>query len=442
MLKRKFYNVLVNWKKTKKNECLLVNGARQIGKTFIIEKFGKSEYLSYIYINFIESPEQKHIFEGSLEPNEIYKKISLYVPNINYIENNTLIFIDEIQDCPKARTALKFLARDNKFDVIASGSLLGLHYNRLDSSESEIDNTISIPVGYEREIKMYSLDFEEFLWANGINENSINGLKEYFYQKDFIEDSLNSHYLKLLRTFLIVGGMPEVVNNYLSSSNFQEVYSTQQKILKAYEYDIDHYAKNTEKPKIRNCYYSIPRQLAKEYTKFQYKTIEKNANARKYENSIEWLIDAGLVKKVNNLSVPSMPLTAYEKEDEFKIYVSDIGLLTSMYGYPTQKALYEDKLTGSAKGGIYENLIFDILVKKGLKLNYYKNPSNSQEIEFIFENEKGVIPVEVKSSRGQTISLNEFIKEFNPQIAYKLISGNIGQKGNKVTLPLYMAMFI
>ncbi len=442
MLKRKFYNVLENWKKTKKNECLLVNGARQIGKTFIIEKFGKSEYSSYIYINFIESPEQKHIFEGSLEPKEIYKKISLYVPNINYIENNTLIFIDEIQDCPRARTALKFLARDNKYDVIASGSLLGLNYNRLDFSESELSNTISIPVGYEREIKMYSLDFEEFLWANGINENSINSLNNYFSQKEFIEESLNNHYLKLLRTFLIVGGMPDVVNNYLSSSNFQEVYSTQQKILKAYEYDIDHYAKNTEKPKIRNCYYSIPRQLAKEYTKFQYKTIEKNANARKYENSIEWLIDAGLVNKVNNLSVPSMPLMAYEKEDEFKIYVSDIGLLTSMYGYPTQKALYEDKLTGSAKGGIYENLIFDILAKKGLKLNYYKNPSNSQEIEFIFENEKGVIPVEVKSSRGQTISLNEFIKEFNPQIAYKLISGNIGQKDNKVTLPLYMAMFL
>ena len=442
MLKRKFYNVLENWKKTKKNECLLVNGARQIGKTFIIEKFGKSEYSSYIYINFIESPEQKHIFEGSLEPKEIYKKISLYVPNINYIENNTLIFMDEIQDCPRARTALKFLARDNKYDVIASGSLLGLNYNRLDFSESESNNSTSIPVGYEREIKMYSLDFEEFLWANGINNNSINSLKEYYYQKEFIEESLNNLYLKQLRTFLIVGGMPEVVNNYLSSSNFQEAYSTQQKILKAYEYDIDHYAKNTEKPKIRNCYYSIPRQLAKEYTKFQYKTIEKNANSRKYENSIEWLIDAGLVNKVNNLSVPSMPLTAYEKEDEFKIYVSDIGLLTSMYGYPTQKALYEDKLTGSAKGGIYENLIFDILAKKGLKLNYYKNPSNSQEIEFLFENETGVVPIEVKSSRGQTISLNEFIKEFNPQIAYKLISGNIGQKDNKITLPLYMAMFL
>ncbi len=442
MLRRKFYDILLNWKRTKKNECLLVKGARQIGKTFIIDQFGKTEYSSYIYINFIESPEQKHIFDGSLEAKEIYKKISIYLPNINYVDNNTLIFIDEIQSCPRARTALKFLALDNKYDVIASGSLLGLHYNKLVEMEKEEEVSISIPVGYEREIEMFSLDFEEFLWANGISENAINQLKEYFTEKKFIEEYINNHYLNLLRTFLIVGGMPEVVNNYLSSNNFQKSYSTQQKILKAYEYDIDHYAKNIEKPKIKNCYYSIPRQLAKEYTKFQYKSIEKNGSSRKYANSIEWLIDAGLVKRVNNLSVPLMPLVAYEKEEDFKIYVSDIGLLTSMFGYPTQIALYNDTLSGAAKGGIYENLIFDILIKKGKKLNYYKNQNNTQEIEFLYENESGVIPIEVKSSRGQTISLNEFIKDYNPQIAYKLITGNIGQTGKKLTLPLYMAMFL
>ena len=442
MLRRKFYDILLNWKRTKKNECLLVKGARQIGKTFIINQFGKTEYSSYIYINFIESPDQKHIFEGSLEAKEIYKKISIYLPNINYVDNNTLIFIDEIQSCPRARTALKFLALDNKYDVIASGSLLGLHYNKLVEMEKEEEVSFSIPVGYEREIEMFSLDFEEFLWANGIGENAINQLKEYFTEKKFIEEYINNRYLNLLRTFLIVGGMPEVVNNYLSSNNFQKSYSTQQKILKAYEYDIDHYAKNIEKPKIKNCYYSIPRQLAKEYTKFQYKSIEKNGSSRKYANSIEWLIDAGLVKRVNNLSVPLMPLVAYEKEEDFKIYVSDIGLLTSMFGYPTQTALYNDTLSGAAKGGIYENLIFDILIKKGKKLNYYKNQNNSQEIEFLYENESGVIPIEVKSSRGQTISLNEFIKEYNPQIAYKLITGNIGQTGKKFTLPLYMAMFL
>ena len=442
MLRRKFYDILLNWRRTKKNECLLVKGARQIGKTFIIDQFGKTEYSSYIYINFIESPEQKHIFDGSLEAKEIYKKISIYLPNINYVDNNTLIFIDEIQSCPRARTALKFLALDNKYDVIASGSLLGLHYNKLVEMEKEEEVSISIPVGYEREIEMFSLDFEEFLWANGISENAINQLKEYFTEKKFIEEYINNHYLNLLRTFLIVGGMPEVVNNYLSSNNFQKSYSTQQKILKAYEYDIDHYAKNIEKPKIKNCYYSIPRQLAKEYTKFQYKNIEKNGSSRKYANSIEWLIDAGLVKRVNNLSVPLMPLVAYEKEEDFKIYVSDIGLLTSMFGYPTQTALYNDTLSGAAKGGIYENLIFDILIKKGKKLNYYKNQNNTQEIEFLYENESGVIPIEVKSSRGQTISLNEFIKDYNPQIAYKLITGNIGQTGKKLTLPLYMAMFL
>lgn len=442
MLRRKFYDILLNWRRTKKNECLLVKGARQIGKTFIIDQFGKTEYSSYIYINFIESPEQKHIFDGSLEAKEIYKKISIYLPNINYVDNNTLIFIDEIQSCPRARTALKFLALDNKYDVIASGSLLGLHYNKLVEMEKEEEVSISIPVGYEREIEMFSLDFEEFLWANGISENAINQLKEYFTEKKFIEEYINNHYLNLLRTFLIVGGMPEVVNNYLDSNNFQKSYSTQQKILKAYEYDIDHYAKNIEKPKIKNCYYSIPRQLAKEYTKFQYKSIEKNGSSRKYANSIEWLIDAGLVKRVNNLSVPLMPLVAYEKEEDFKIYVSDIGLLTSMFGYPTQTALYNDTLSGAAKGGIYENLIFDILIKKGKKLNYYKNQNNTQEIEFLYENESGVIPIEVKSSRGQTISLNEFIKDYNPQIAYKLITGNIGQTGKKLTLPLYMAMFL
>ena len=442
MLRRKFYDILLNWKKHKKNECLLVKGARQIGKTFIIDQFGKTEYSSYIYINFIESPEQKHIFEGSLEAKEIYKRISIYLPNINYVDNDTLIFIDEIQSCPRARTALKFLALDNRYDVIASGSLLGLHYNKLVEMEKEEEFSISIPVGYEREIEMFSLDFEEFLWANGITENAINQLKEYFIEKKFIEEYINNRYLNFLRTFLIVGGMPEVVNNYLSSNNFQETYSTQQKILKAYEYDIEHYAKNIEKPKIKNCYYSIPRQLAKEYTKFQYKNIEKNGNARKYANSIEWLIDAGLVKKVNNLSVPLMPLAAYEKEEDFKIYVSDIGLLTSMFGYPTQTVLYNNTLSGPTKGGIYENLVFDILIKNGKKLNYYKNQNNSQEIEFLYENENGVIPLEVKSSRGQTISLNGFIKEYNPQIAYKLISGNIGHAGKKFTLPLYMAMFL
>ena len=442
MLRRKFYDILVNWKQTKKNECLLVNGARQVGKTFIIEQFGNLNYKKYIYLNLLKNPEQRDIFEGSLEPDEIYKRLSLYVPNVELIVNDTLIFIDEIQVCPKARTALKFLAMDSKYDVVASGSLLGIHYNK--TKDIGLNSQISIPVGYERELTMYSLDFEEFLWANGISEQAIEELKEYYVKKEVIPSGINDKYLKLLREYLVVGGMPEVVNTYLATSNFQEVYKAQQKIFKSYEDDIEQYATNPEKPKIKACYNSIPRQLAKEYTKFQYKVVEKNGTAKKYDNCLAWLEDAGLVHFVKNVSLPVMPLKAYEQPENFKLYTTDIGLTTSMYGFETQKALLTKTLIGPAKGGIYENLIFDLLHKRGFELYYFKRKDNSQEIEFIYEKDGAVIPIEVKSKRGETESLNEFIFYYKPPYAFKLIDGNLGVDVDKVkvTLPQYMAMFI
>lgn len=438
MLKRKFSETLKQWKKTKKRECLLVNGARQVGKTFIIDVFGRENYKSYIYLNLFKNPEYKQIFEGELEPNEIYKRISLLVKNTNFIEGDTLIFIDEIQVCSKARTALKFLAMDDRYDIIASGSLLGLHYNKLGQNSEEI----SIPVGYEREVEMHSLDFEEFLWANDVSEESIENLKEYYTQKKALPDAINNLYQNKLREYLVVGGMPEVVNTCISTTNFQQVFNAQQKIFKAYEDDIQHYATNTERPKIRACYYSLPRQLSKEYSKFQYKTVEKNGNAKKYGNALDWLVDAGLVKLVHNVSLPEMPLKAYEQPENFKVYVTDIGLATHQFGFETQSALVRKELKGHAKGGIYENLIFDILNKRGLNLNYYKNGENTQEIEFVFEHSGKVVPVEVKSKNGQTTSMNEFIKKYSPSLAIKLIDGNIGIDGNKVSLPQFMAMFL
>ena len=438
MLKRKFSETLKQWKKTKKRECLLVNGARQVGKTFIIDVFGRENYKSYIYLNLFKNPEYKQIFEGELEPNEIYKRISLLVKKTNFIEGDTLIFIDEIQVCSKARTALKFLAMDDRYDIIASGSLLGLHYNKLGQNSEEI----SIPVGYEREVEMHSLDFEEFLWANDVSEESIENLKEYYTQKKALPDAINNLYQNKLREYLVVGGMPEVVNTFISTTNFQQVFNAQQKIFKAYEDDIQHYATNTERPKIRACYYSLPRQLSKEYSKFQYKTVEKNGNAKKYGNALDWLVDAGLVKLVHNVSLPEMPLKAYEQPENFKVYVTDIGLATHQFGFETQSALVRKELKGHAKGGIYENLIFDILNKRGLNLNYYKNGENTQEIELVFEHSGKVVPVEVKSKNGQTTSMNEFIKKYSPSLAIKLIDGNIGIDGNKVSLPQFMAMFL
>ena len=439
MLKRKFTETLNQWKITKKRECLLVNGARQVGKTFIIDVFGRENYQSYIYLNLFKNPEYKQIFEGELEPTEIYKRISLLVKNVKFIEGDTLIFIDEIQACSKARTALKFLAMDDKYDIIASGSLLGLHYNKLNQENA---NEISIPVGYEREVEMHSLDFEEFLWATSVSESTIENLKEYYEQKKSLPDSVKDLYQSKLREYLVVGGMPAVVNAFVETSNFQEAFKVQQKIFKAYEDDIQHYATNTERPKIRACYYSIPRQLAKEYSKFQYKTVEKNGNAKKYGNALDWLVDAGLIKRVHNVSLPEMPLRAYEQPENFKVYATDIGLATHQFGFETQSALLRKELKGHAKGGIYENLIFDILHKRGLALNYYKNGENTQEIEFVFERSGEVVPVEVKSRNGLTTSMNEFIKRYSPTLAIKLIDGNVGVDGNKVSLPQFMAMFL
>ncbi len=439
MLKRKFTETLNQWKITKKRECLLVNGARQVGKTFIIDIFGRENYQSYIYLNLFKNPEYKQIFEGGLEPTEIYKRISLLVKNVKFIEGDTLIFIDEIQACSKARTALKFLAMDDKYDIIASGSLLGLHYNKLNQENA---NEISIPVGYEREVEMHSLDFEEFLWATGVSESAIENLKEYYEQKKALPDSVKDLYQNKLREYLVVGGMPAVVNAFVETSNFQEAFKVQQKIFKAYEDDIQHYATNTERPKIRACYYSIPRQLAKEYSKFQYKTVEKNGSAKKYGNALDWLVDAGLIKRVHNVSLPEMPLRAYEQPENFKVYVTDVGLATHQFGFETQSALLRKELKGHAKGGIYENLIFDILHKRGLALNYYKNGENTQEIEFVFERSGEVVPVEVKSRNGLTTSMNEFIKRYSPTFAIKLIDGNVGVDGNKVSLPQFMAMFL
>ncbi|MBQ3265332.1 MAG: ATP-binding protein [Ruminococcus sp.] len=432
MLKRKIYDRLLDWKETKSKECLLVKGARQVGKTFIIEHFGKENYNSYIYINFYKNPEHKEIFDGSLEADEIYKRISLYLDHVRFIEHDTLIFLDEIQDCPNARTALKFLAIDDRYDVIASGSLLGLHYKEM----------ASIPVGYERTMEMFSLDFEEFLWATGKNDQAVSALKEYYDNKTKVPEMLHTQFIRLLREYMVVGGMPEVLNVFLKTNNYQDAYATQKKIMESYREDIKHYATPSVRQKISDCYNSIPRQLAKEYTKFQYKVVSKDGSARRYENCLNWLVDAGMIKMCVNVSTPMFPLIAYEKPEQFKVYVTDIGLLTSLYGYDTQVQLMKDTLRGPAKGGIYENLVFDMLIKRGFDLNYYKNDRNTQEIEFLYADDGQVIPIEVKSKNGATISLNNYIAEYEPPFAYKLISGNVGVIEKKITLPLYMAMFI
>lgn len=307
----------------------------------------------------------------------IDKKMSYFIPGIKFIEKNTLICLDEIEECANAMTALKFLAIDNKYDVIATGSLLGLHYKEIKS----------IPVGYEKHINMYPLDFEEFLCGLGQSEESIELLKEQFRKKVKIEDSINDYFLNRFKEYMVIGGFPEVVCTFIAKNNYYEAFLVQQKILDSFYYDIEKYSNNVEKGKIKLCFNSIPKQLSKEYTKFQYKVIEKNASSRKYEKSLNLLLDAGLIKFCYNVSTPLFPLKGYEIINEFKIYSTDIGLLTAMYGFSLKQAILDNKLVGALKGVIYESAIADILIKKDINLHYFKNFNSTQEIEFLIDDE-------------------------------------------------------
>jgi predicted AAA+ superfamily ATPase len=432
MLKRKIMSVLEEWKRTKKRKCLLLKGVRQCGKTFIIREFAKQNYKNLIEINFFTNPELKEIFEGSLEMKEIIKKATIKMPNAEFIPGKTLLFLDEIQRCGNARTALKFIAEDDQIDCIASGSMLGIAYN----------TTESIPVGYEDQIEMYSLDFEEFLWALGFSEVPIGYMKEYFDEKSIVPSSSNDAMIQRIREYMIVGGMPEVVVKYIETNNFGEVHKLQNQIINSYLDDIAKYAPESEKPKARGCYLSIPTQLAKENKKFQYSIVEKGSTSKKFSNSLEWLRDAGLIRFCNNVTNPLFPLPAYDDSAYFKIYLTDIGILNAMYGFEMKAAIYYNTLKGPAKGGIYENLVADILMKKDIPLKYYKPGEGRQEIEFLLTRETEIIPLEVKAGNGRTISLDEFIERFDPPYALKLISGNVGHEGKKITLPHWMAMFL
>jgi hypothetical protein len=423
---------LVKWKKEKKKECLLVNGARQVGKTFIIREFGKQNYENVVEINFLKRSRMKDAFEGDLGMNEIIKRISAYDITAKFTEGKTLLFLDEIQECGNARTALKFIAEDNRFDCIASGSMLGIAYK----------STASVPVGYERRIEMYSLDLEEFLWAVGYDDARIGYLKEYFDCKKIVPSGINEAFTEKLKEYAIVGGMPSVVNKFIETNNFGDVHEEQRMIISSYLDDIAKYAPPAEKPKVRSCFLSIPVQLAKENKKFQYSVVKKGSGAKTFDGSLEWLRDAGLIKFCHNVSTPTFPLPAYDQEGYFKVYMADIGLLTAMYGFDMNAEIYGNTLKGPAKGGIYENLIADILLKKGIPLNYYKPSESRQEIEFLLTERGCIIPLEVKSKNGKTLSLDEFIRRFDPPYALKLVSGNIGVNDKKVTMPHYMAMFL
>lgn len=443
MLERKIYGELLAWKKKRQEEkvrkCLLIKGARQVGKSYIVKAFGEKEYDSFVCIDFYRQPELKVIFEGELTAEAIYKRMSANIPGMKLVPGNTLIFLDEIQRCGNARTAVKFLAEDFRFDVISSGSLLGLSYGM--DADDEVDEIASVPVGYETQLTMYSLDFEEFLWADGYSHEAVLELKDYLSCEEQIHDSIHKKFEELFREFMVVGGMPEVVADFAQHKDFGRVYDLQENILNEYKDDISKHARGKEKQLVRMCYDAVPKQLAKELKKFQYSTVEKGQTRRKFGSSVQWLIDSCMVNPCYNISEPFLPLMANAKEEQFKLYINDTGLLTCIYGFETKKAILNNTLKGNAKGGLYENVIAESLVKRGYKLYYYK-PDDNHELEFLLEKDGEIVPVEVKATNSATISLNNFIKDYKPKVAYKLIANKNGKVDEKLTLPHYMVMFL
>ena len=431
MLKRKIANDLILWKKREDKLCLLVKGARQVGKTFIIDEFARENYKHYTRINFDENPAYKAIFDGDLDIETLIKQISLRVPNSELIPNETLIFLDEIQNCPRARTALKFLAIDKRFDIIASGSMLGIHYK----------DVPSYPVGYVDTIEMYSLDFEEFLWANGVSPQSINDIKQYFITKEKVPTAMHERMMQLFKEYIVVGGMPRVVNEFVTTHNFANVFKIQKSIISDYTDDIAKYAEGSEKAKARACFLSIPKHLSKDYKKFQYSLVESKGTARKYGGSLMWLFDAGIINFCYNLALPELPLEGNAKSDVFKVYMRDTGLLMAMLEEGSQEDIIDGKL-GIYKGAIYENIIADIFSKAGKKLYYFEKDSKI-EIDFFIRLNKQATAIEVKSAENtKAKSMNSIIKNYGVKHGIKLSAKNLGGTETIDSYPLYMAMFL
>lgn len=434
MLRRKVTDKLINWKNNRDRKCLVLRGARQIGKTFSVRRFAEENFDVFVEINFLMQPSLKDIFKGNLDIDTLLLTFSVYLPDVKFIPGKTLLFLDEIQECPEAITSLKFWKEDGRFCVIASGSMLGIDYKR----------PTSYPVGAIEYIDMHPLDFKEFLWASGISDEILHMLRNCFDTFSPVAEPIHKKMMELLRTYLVTGGMPDVVNAFFTEKSVAAADQKQRDILKDYRYDIAHYAKAEDKIKAEKCFFSIAEQLSKENHKFQYSIVEKGGNARKYKNSVDWLSGAFLAYRCINVSKMSMPLESYGDETNFRLYPSDIGLLTGMFDYSLKSGLLSGGVQIShAKGGIYEALVADMLIKNGHdKLYFRRNEQATFEIEFLLETDDGVIPLEVKAGNSRSRSLDSMLKKDEFSYGYKLIGGNVGKAEKKITLPLYMGMFL
>lgn len=451
MLRRKIEQTLWEWKNTPSRLPLVIMGIRQCGKTYIAQDFAERAYgkENVAYVNFVKQPDRVHAFVGSKDVDSIILKLSAQMRSSRFTPYKTCIILDEIQDCPDARTALKFFKEDGRYDIIATGSLLGVQgygseakkKRRLVSAEKLGKN--SVPVGYEQIVQMYPLDFEEFLWAHNMPQEVIDVLRQCLEREVPVPDAIHGEMNKLLLRYVAVGGLPAAVNRLIETGNMGKVNEVHRSVIKEYRDDMVKYAKDDEKARIRECFDSIPKQLAKENKKFQYSVVRKGGRSSMYLASLEWLEDAGMAMRCYNLTETGLPLEGNADEDVFKVYAADIGLLVSMLGDATRADILNGNLNGF-KGAIYENLMADTLIKKQQNLYYYRKDSGL-ELDFVVRYKGECVPVEIKATTNQAKSVSTVLKHpdtYHITHAVKFGNYNVGRAGAILTLPTYMQFLL
>jgi len=435
LLRRKIDADLVNWKNNQDRLPLIVRGARQIGKTESIRKFANENYKCTVEINFALQKQYCDIFDNGFDVNNILKNITYKNPKLILIPNNTLIFFDEIQQCPNAATSLKSFKIDGRYDVICSGSLMEINYQEIESNS----------VGYKTDYDMKSMDFEEFLWAKGYSDSQIDELYCYLSECKPLPSAVFSSLDLLFKEYIVVGGMPAIVNKFIKQENFSGILKMQQQIIRDYEEDITKYANGLDKTKILNVFRKIPVFLSNENKKFFITKVEKGGRSRDYVGVVDWLLQAGIINISYCLEEPSLPLKGHYNPDNFRLYFMDTGLLIGSLDEEAQEDLRSGNNINTGKGAIYENIIGDMLVKAGFNLFFYKDEKGHLEMDFFVRDKDSLVPVEVKANNGSTVSLNNLInndKYSDIKYGIKLSHNNIGFNGKFYSIPYFLTFML
>ena len=434
-LKRKIDKFLDEWLISDKKKPLIIKGARQIGKTKTIEEFAKRNNLSLVEINFVLNPEFRDIFDNGYKVDKILENISFKDPSLEFIPGKTLIFFDEIQKCINAATSLKSFKLDGRFDVICSGSLMGLSYKEIES----------VSTGHKIDYTMYSMDFEEFLWALGYKEEQIESLYECMKNLSPLSETQFNVLLDRFHQYMVLGGMPEVVKLFVDQKNYSGTLALQKQIILDYEEDITKYVEGLDKTKILNVFRKIPVFLGQDNKKFRISKVAHGARNREYTGVTDWLIDAGIVNISYCLNDLALPLKGNYDSDNYRLYFMDTGLLVASLDEESSKDLRDNKNFNTYKGAIYENIVGDMLKKSGYNLYFYKNEDGTQEVEFFVRDAKNLIPIDVKATDGKVKSIKSFIEDKNIKdinFGIKLAEKNIGFENNIYTFPYFLTFLL